>query len=103
MLRAFPSGFPAILISLVMTLPVAAQPGAASNPYVLDASASTVVWGYYWSEAKPVLHIHSGDYVRVRTVLTSSPDRLEAAGVPAADVEQQLRDVQAVKDRGPGG
>lgn len=92
------------MISLAISMRVSAQPpGADSNPYVLDASASTVVWGYYWSQAKPVLHVGSGDYVRVRTVLTSSPDRLEAAGVPAAQIEQQLRDVQAVKDRGPGG
>lgn len=103
MLLAFRSGFFATVVSFAMSVAVSAQSGTASDPYVLDPSASTVVWGYYWSEARPALRIHSGDYVRVRTVLTSSPDRLEAAGVPAAQVEQQLRDVQAVKDRGPGG
>lgn len=88
----------------MLSLTVSAQKqGGASDPYVLNPSASTVVWGYYWSEAKPVLHVQSGDYVRVRTVLTNSPERLEAAGVPAAQVEQELRDVQVVKDRGPGG
>jgi acetamidase/formamidase len=93
-----------ILIAFSLSLTVSAQKqGIASDPYVLNPSASTVVWGYYWSEAKPVLHVQSGDYVRVRTVLTNSPERLEAAGVPAAQVEQELRDVQAVKDRGPGG
>jgi acetamidase/formamidase len=77
--------------------------GTAADPYVLNPSAATVVWGYYWSEAKPVLHVRSGDEVRVRTVLTSNPERLEGAGIPAAEVEQELRDVQAVRDRGPGG
>jgi acetamidase/formamidase len=89
-------------IALTMSLQ-AQQMGTVSNPYVLNPSAATVVWGYYWSEAKPVLHVQSGDYVRVRTVLTSNPERLEAAGVAPADVEQELRDVQVVKDRGPGG
>src|SRR5580658_10847998 len=92
------------LVGVMLSLALPAQgPGTAADPYVLNPSASTVVWGYYWSEAKPVLHVRSGDFVRVRTVLTSSPERLEGAGVPAADVEQELRDVQAVRDRGPGG
>jgi len=92
------------IIGCLLSLTLFAQGiGSATDPYVLNPTASTVVWGYYWSEAKPALHIRSGDYVRVRTVLTSSPDRLEAAGVPPAEVEQELRDVQAVKDRGPGG
>jgi acetamidase/formamidase len=92
------------IVAVVLFFSGSAQgQGSATDPYVLNPTASTVVWGYYWSEAKPVLHIKSGDYVRVRTVLTSSPDRLEGAGVPPAEVEQELRDVQAVKDRGPGG
>lgn len=104
MLSAAPLKLSGILFTLSLSLAVSAQrQGTADNPYVLDPSATTVVWGYYWSQAKPVLTVRTGDYVRVRTVLTSSPDRLEAAGVPAAQVEQQLRDVQAVRDRGPGG
>jgi acetamidase/formamidase len=92
------------IIGCLLSLTLFAQGiGSATDPYVLNPTASTVVWGYYWSEARPALHIRSGDYVRVRTVLTSSPDRLEAAGVPPAEVEQELRDVQAVRDRGPGG
>ena len=80
-----------------------AQKGTAADPYVLSPSPQTVAWGYYWSEAKPVLHVRSGDYVNVHTLLTSTPERLESAGVPADQVEKELRDVQSVKDRGPGG
>jgi hypothetical protein len=29
--------------------------------YQLKATPGTVVWGYYWSAAKPVLRIKSGD------------------------------------------
>ncbi len=81
----------------------AQKQGTASDPFVLNPSATTVVWGYYWSEATPALRIQSGDYVRVHTLLTSNPERLEAAGVPPAAVEKALRDAQAVKDKGPGG
>jgi acetamidase/formamidase len=91
------------VFATAITLTAAAQQGSAANPYILNPTPSTVVWGYYWSEAVPALHMHSGDYVNVRTVLTSSPDRLEAAGVAPDQVEKELRDVQQVKERGPGG
>lgn len=70
----------------------------------LMPSPSTVAWGYYDAAAKPVLRIRSGDEVEVGTLITSSPDRLAAAGVPADRIEQSLRDIyRDVKDRGPGG
>jgi acetamidase/formamidase len=70
----------------------------------LMPSPSTVAWGYYDAAAKPVLHINSGDQIVVGTLITSSPRRLEGAGVPPAGVEQSLRDIYAnVTNRGPGG
>jgi acetamidase/formamidase len=80
---------------------VAAQ---SARTHRLEATPSTVAYGYYWSEAKPVLTINSGDIIDVDTLLTSTPDRLEKAGVPAKDVQPSLRAiVDQVKDRGPGG
>ena len=79
---------------------------AAQTPtvHVLPATPSTVAYGYYWSEAEPVLRIASGDIVDVETMITSRPNRLEQAGVPPELVEQSLRDiVDSVTDRGPGG
>ena len=61
----------------VLLLAVSATAFAAD--YRLKASPSTVVWGYYWSAAKPVLHIRSGDTVEIETMITNSPDRLAAA------------------------
>jgi acetamidase/formamidase len=70
----------------------------------LEATPGTVVYGYYWSEAKPILRVASGDILDVDTLLTSTPDRLEKAGVPAAEIQPSLRAiVDQVKDRGPGG
>jgi acetamidase/formamidase/pimeloyl-ACP methyl ester carboxylesterase len=82
-----------------------AGPGLeAQAVHHLPASPSTVAWGYYWAEAKPVLRVRSGDIVEVETLLTSSPTRLEGAGVAPEDVEPALRAVyDQVEDRGPGG
>ena len=77
--------------------------GSELNPYILEPSATTVAWGYYWSEAKPVLKIQSGDFVTIHTLLTSNPERLLAAGVPQNKIEKELYDVQSVKEKGPGG
>jgi acetamidase/formamidase len=89
----------------LLSIAAIGQKGSVSDPYILNPTPATVAWGYYWSEATPVLRVHSGDHVTARTLITSSPDRLEAAGVAPNQVEQELRDVQAVavKDRGPGG
>jgi acetamidase/formamidase len=77
---------------------------AAPATHVLKATPKTVAWGYYDAKAPPVLHMNSGDTVVVDTLITSSPKRLEEAGVPPAQVEQSLRDItDQVKDKGPGG
>ena len=76
----------------------------APRTHRLEAAPTTVAYGYYWSEAKPVLRIASGDIIDVDTLLTSTPDRLEKAGVKADDVQPSLRAiVSTVTDRGPGG
>ncbi len=70
----------------------------------LEPTPRTVAWGYYDASAPPVLRIASGDTLEVHTLITSSPSRLEAAGVPPGQVEQALRDIYAqVTNRGPGG
>jgi acetamidase/formamidase len=78
--------------------------GASAAEYTLKASPSTVVWGYYWSAAKPVLHIKSGDTVEIQTLTTGSPTSLANAGVKQEDIESELKTIYAeVKDKGPGG
>jgi acetamidase/formamidase len=92
----------------VSCLPSFAQQISADNQgpatYQLKPTPKTVTWGYYSADATPVLRIHSGDTVEIQTLLTSSPKALAAAGVPANEIEQSLRDIfDQVKDRGPGG
>src|SRR5262245_59449336 len=83
---------------------LAAAPLRAQHFHRLPVTPATVAYGYYSAAAKPVLRIASGDTVEFETLLTSRPDRLEAAGLPPAEVQQSLRDVVSqVTDRGPGG
>jgi acetamidase/formamidase len=75
-----------------------------TKTHQLKPSPKTVAWGYYDSASKPVLRIASGDSVEVETLITSSPQRLEQAFVPADQVEKALRDIfKEVDDKGPGG
>ena len=77
---------------------------AAQHLHHLAATPQTVAYGYYSAVATPVLRVASGDTVEVETLITNRPDRLEAAGVAPADVQQSLRDIVAqVTDGGPGG
>ena len=86
------------------SLAQAASTASEQAPYQLKPTPTTVTWGYYSASAPPVLRIHSGDTVEIETLLTSSPQRLADAGVPADQIEQSLRDIfDQVKDRGPGG
>src|SRR5258708_16404830 len=72
--------------------------------FQLKATPATVAWGYYWSQAKTVLRIKSGDTVEIQTMLTNSPERLAAAGVADDKIESALKAIYAeVKDKGPGG
>ena len=92
---------PLALIPFLFATLAAAQ----SQPTFLPASPTTVAWGYYWSKAKPVLTVHSGDTVRIQTLSTcGSNDRLEAEGVAAADIPAYNQPIyDQVKDKGPGG
>ncbi len=95
-----------ILRPVVGILLLGLAPGrlAAQHFHRLPATPRTVAYGYYSAAATPVLRIASGDTVEVETLITNRPDRLEAAGVAPADVQQSLRDiVTQVTDRGPGG
>ena len=78
---------------------------AAQKVHQLPTTAQTVAWGYYWSEAKPVLRVNSGDVVEIETVMTNNVAGLTRMGVKPEDIPQNLRDIESVprEARGPGG
>jgi acetamidase/formamidase len=80
--------------------------GAQSRTHRLEATPSTVAYGYYWAEAKPVLRIASGDIIDVDTLLTNTPMGLQQAGVPPEKIQESLKAIVTGVTgdrRGPGG
>jgi acetamidase/formamidase len=92
---------------LVCAATPAGQPRAQGpRTHRLEATPNTVAYGYYWSEAKPVLRIASGDIIDVDTLLTNNPTGLQRAGVPPEKIQDSLKAVvtEVTGDRrGPGG
>jgi len=83
---------------------MSAQERNAQAQYSLNPTPKTVAVGYYDAKTTPVLRVKSGDTVDIETLITSSPKRLEDAGLPASQVQQSLRDITTeVTDKGPGG
>jgi acetamidase/formamidase len=90
--------------AVVSTAAIAAP--HAPETHRLEATPSTVAYGYYWAEAAPVLRIASGDIIDVDTLLTNTPAGLAKAGVPDDKIQASLKAVvsEVTGDRkGPGG
>ena len=85
---------------------LAAAQAQSPQTHRLEATPATIAYGYYWSEAKPVLTIRSGDIIDVDTLLTNTPAGLAKAGVPDDQIQPSLKAIveQVSGDRkGPGG
>ena len=67
-----------IFVVVVLAASLSAQ--TTGKTHRLEATPKTVAYGYYWSEAQPVLRIASGDTIDVDTLLTNSPTGLARAG-----------------------
>jgi acetamidase/formamidase len=78
----------------------------APRTHRLEATPSSVAYGYYWAGAAPALHVESGDIVDVDTLLTNTPMGLERAGVDPSRIQSSLKRIVADvtgERRGPGG
>src|SRR3569833_1118495 len=92
-------------LALGTLLEAHAQP-AKPNAHRLEATPSTIVYGYYSSESKPALRSDSGDIIDVDTLLTNTPAGLEKAVVPKSRIEPSLEAIVAEvtgERKGPGG
>jgi acetamidase/formamidase len=74
----------------------------------LEATPSTVAYGWYDAAGAPVLCIASGDVIDVDTLLTNSPAGLARAGVPDDQIQRSLKAIEEAlprgnPKRGPGG
>ena len=93
---------------ILIVFGVALIPASARQPrtHRLEATPSTVAYGYYWSEAAPALRVASGDVVDVDTLLTNSPAGLQRAGLQPERIQASLKAIVAEVTgdrRGPGG
>ncbi len=78
---------------------------ACAAEHQLKAKPENIAWGYYWSGAKPVLTVKSGDVVEIQTV-SGNPMNLERAGLKLDDIQPELRAAYngvPREARGPGG
>src|ERR1700688_101333 len=97
----------AVTCSTAIALSLAA--GAFAHPpktHRLEATPATVAYGYYWSEAPPVLRVDSGDIIDVDTLLTNTPAGLAKAGVPDDKIQASLKAIVAEvtgERKAPGG
>ncbi len=63
---------------------------------------STVQWGRFDADAKPVLTVKSGEVVTIDTIC-GIPEMLEQLGAATDDPIREMKEMYAkVKDRGPG-
>jgi acetamidase/formamidase len=90
----------------VLVLAAAAAWAAEPRVHRLEATPSTVAYGWYDAAGTPVLRIASGDIIDVDTLLTNTPAGLTRAGVPADQIQDSLKAIteQVPREkRGPGG
>jgi acetamidase/formamidase len=85
---------PKLCLTIVSILPLCAQ-------HTLHVTPSTVQWGYFASDGKPVLTVKPGELVTMDTICAI--DELEQLGAKPDDPMRELKEVEAkVKDKGPG-
>jgi acetamidase/formamidase len=93
-------------LAILLTTVAGASSAQTPRTHRLEATPETVAYGYYWSEAKPVVRIASGDILDVDTLITNSPNGLQRAGVPPEKIQASLKTIVAEvtgERRGPGG
>jgi acetamidase/formamidase len=88
---------------LFLTLALASVfiPRAAAQ-HTIRVTPSTVQWGRFDADAKPVLTVKSGEVVTIDTIC-GIPEMLEQLGASTDDPIREMKEMYAkVKDRGPG-
>src|SRR5262245_57089304 len=85
-----------------------AVPAFAQTTHRLEATPTTVAYGWYDAAGPPVRRITSGALIDVDTLLTNTPAGLARAGVPDEKIQASLKAITAAfpqghPRRGPGG
>jgi acetamidase/formamidase len=75
--------------------------GLAPAQHMVSVSPSTIQWGYYAAEAKPVLTVKPGETVTMDTVV-GVPSMLEELGVTNDEALGEMKELTAKVTKGPG-
>jgi len=90
-------------MTAVVAVLFSAAIGAQVREHELTLSPEHVHWGYYDPAVAPVLHVASGDRLRVETMVAGGLQRLRLAGASDAEIPDSLKRVEErVSQRGPG-
>jgi len=72
------------------------------SQHTIHVTPSTVQWGFFSADAKPVLTVKSGENVTIDTIC-GIPEMLEQLGAVTDDPIREMKEMYSkVKDRGPG-
>ena len=74
----------AVILSCIAVAAGLAAQQTTPKTHRLEATPTTVAYGYYWSDAKPALRIASGDIVDVDTLLRAFGHSLQADATSSA-------------------
>jgi acetamidase/formamidase len=89
-----------LVVGFVLVLATWRNPAEAQK--VVRVTPSTVEWGHFAADAKPVLTVEPGEVVTIDTIV-GIPDMLKQLG---AAIDEPIREMEEmyskVKDRGPG-
>lgn len=85
----------------VISAALALSAAPAPTIHRLEATPSTVAYGWYDAAATPVLRVASGDIIDVDTLLTNTPEGLKRAGVPDDQIQESLKQITDAFPRGP--
>lgn len=86
-----------VLALILTTLTIQAQ-----TKHHLKVTPETVIVGYYDPQSKAALQIKSGDTVIIDTLGVAGPQALEAAGIPANQIQPELRAVVKARPEARG-
>jgi len=74
---------------------------ASQAQHTLHVTPSTVQWGYFASDGKPVVTVKPGETITIDTICAI--DELEQLGAATDDPIRELKQIKAnVKEKGPG-
>src|SRR5712692_3975373 len=85
---------PGFLVTAWITMLYVVAVAAQTPVHDLRLTPDHVHWGYYDARLAPILHVASGDRIRVETMIAGGLQRLRLAGATEAEIPESLKLVE---------